>query len=114
MDNIHQISPAVIDFDQIRSIMDDHKHLEISSQSEGLIRRCRDYLDKKLSKENRPFYGINTGFGSLYDRSISDEDLGILQKNLVVSHACGQGEEVPAEIVRLMLFLKIQSLSYGN
>jgi len=100
MDNMHQISPAVIDFDQIRSIIDDHKHLEISSESEGLIRKCRAYLDKKLSEEDKPFYGINTGFGSLYDCSISDEDLGVLQKNLVVSHACGQGEEVPVEIVR--------------
>ena len=59
-------------------------------------------------------YGINTGFGSLCDRVISREDLGTLQKNLVKSHACGVGDEVPAPIVRLMLFLKIQSLSYGN
>lgn len=114
MNSIHQISPAVIDFDQVSSIMDDHKHLEISSESAGLIRKCRTYLDKKLSEENEPFYGINTGFGSLYDRSISNKDLGILQKNLVMSHACGQGEEVPREIIRLMLFLKIQSLAYGN
>ena len=61
-----------------------------------------------------PIYGINTGFGSLYKHSISNEDLGTLQKNLVMSHACGTGDEVPLDIVKLMIFLKIQSLSYGN
>ncbi len=114
MDKIHQISPAVIDFDQIRSIVEEGKKLEISAESTDLIRKCRAYLDHKISEENKPFYGINTGFGSLYDQSISYEDLGILQKNLVMSHACGQGEEVPPAIVRFMLFLKIQSLAYGN
>ncbi|MDQ3051847.1 MAG: histidine ammonia-lyase, partial [Bacteroidota bacterium] len=58
--------------------------------------------------------GINTGFGALYNKTISNEDLDTLQTNLVLSHACGTGEEVPAAIVRLMLFLKIQGLSYGN
>jgi histidine ammonia-lyase len=114
MSEIHHISPAVIDFDQIRSIMEERKELAISAESTDLIQKCRTYLDLKLSEENKPFYGINTGFGSLYDQSISYEDLGVLQKNLVMSHACGQGEEVPPEIVRLMLFLKIQSLAYGN
>ena len=59
-------------------------------------------------------YGINTGFGSLCDTAINREDLGLLQKNLVMSHACGIGDEIPEEITRLMLLLKIQSLSYGN
>jgi len=114
MSNIHQISPAVIDWGQIRCILEEGNKLEISAESSRLIRKCRAYLDKKLNQENIPLYGINTGFGSLYDRSISHEDLGILQKNLVMSHACGQGDEVPQEITRLMLFLKIQSLAYGN
>ena len=59
-------------------------------------------------------YGINTGFGSLYGQKISNDDLGQLQRNLVMSHACGLGDEVPCELVRLILLLKIQSLSYGN
>ena len=59
-------------------------------------------------------YGINTGFGSLCDKRINTTDLEELQKNLVMSHACGMGDEVPKEIVKIMLFLKIQSLSYGH
>jgi histidine ammonia-lyase len=61
-----------------------------------------------------PIYGINTGFGSLCNVKISNDNLSKLQENLVKSHACGTGEEVPLAIVKLMLLLKIQSLSYGH
>ena len=111
---VHKISPDIIDFDQIRSILEGKKRLVLSEESAERISKCREYLDRKLNQTDGPFYGINTGFGALHDRSISFEDLGTLQKNLVMSHACGLGEEVPREIVRLMMFLKIQSLSYGN
>jgi histidine ammonia-lyase len=114
MPKVHQISSDIIDFDQIRNILAENKKLVLSEESAGKIAKCREYLDRKLSQTDAPFYGINTGFGSLQDRSISFEDLGTLQKNLVMSHACGMGEEVPQEIIRLMMFLKIQSLAYGN
>ncbi|HXC05816.1 MAG TPA: histidine ammonia-lyase, partial [Bacteroidia bacterium] len=68
----------------------------------------------KIATLKTPVYGINTGFGALYNVSIPEKDLEQLQQNLVMSHACGTGEEVPAEIVKLMLLLKIQSLSYGK
>jgi histidine ammonia-lyase len=67
-----------------------------------------------MNSSEAPVYGINTGFGSLHDVRIAPDQLEALQENLVVSHACGTGPEVPQEIVRLMLFLKIQSLSYGH
>ena len=110
----HAISPDELGFTRIRQILEDGMHLTLSDESEALVRKCREYLDNKLEKTQEPLYGINTGFGSLYDCLISKEDLGILQKNLVLSHACGQGDEIPQEITRLMLFLKIQSLAYGN
>ena len=114
MPKVHKISSDIIDFDQIRNILAENKKLVLSEESAGKIAKCREYLDRKLSQTDAPFYGINTGFGSLHDRSISFEDLGTLQKNLVMSHACGVGEEVPQEVIRLMMFLKIQSLAYGN
>jgi len=67
-----------------------------------------------MASNDKPIYGINTGFGSLCNVIISDENLSQLQENLVKSHACGTGDEVPQEIVKIMLLLKIQSLSYGN
>ncbi len=88
--------------------------LSLSDEARARIEKCREYLDKKLAGSDEPVYGINTGFGSLYDRRISAGDLGTLQKNLVMSHACGTGEEVPLHLVRLMLLLKIQSLAHGH
>ena len=87
--------------------------IELSDEAKTKIGRCREYLDQKLKESNHPIYGINTGFGSLYNKHIHHGQLEKLQENLVKSHACGTGPEVPEEIVRLMLFLKAQSLSYG-
>ena len=67
----------------------------------------------KLKRGDEVFYGINTGFGSLCNTVISKKDLSQLQENLVMSHACGLGDEVEHDIVKLMLLLKIQGLSYG-
>jgi histidine ammonia-lyase len=87
--------------------------LSLSSEATEKIVKCRTYLDVKIKSTASPVYGINTGFGSLYNTHIPNDQLEKLQENLVKSHACGTGPEVPDEIVRLMLFLKIQSLSYG-
>jgi len=114
MSNTHLITQEKLEFDQIMELLTMKKKIQLSEDSVGLIRRCRQYLDKRLESDPSPLYGINTGFGSLYDRSISTDDLGTLQKNLVMSHACGQGDEVPETIVRLMIFLKDQALAYGN
>ncbi|MFW5820896.1 MAG: histidine ammonia-lyase [Bacteroidota bacterium] len=114
MKKTHFIGPERVEFAKIPQIIDGRVRLELSDEARRRIVKCREYLDKRLSGEAELLYGINTGFGSLYDRVISSDDLGTLQQNLVKSHACGVGEEVPPEIVRLMLFLKVQSLSYGN
>jgi histidine ammonia-lyase len=114
MIQVHIISPERLDFSRIASIIEGSVRLSLSEESVNRINRCREYLDKRLEGSDELLYGINTGFGSLHDKVISRADLGTLQKNLVKSHACGVGEEVPLEIVRLMLFLKAQSLSYGN
>lgn len=100
--------------DDIKSILSENKKIALSQEAESLIVRCREYLDKKIRESAEPIYGINTGFGSLCNISISRDDLSTLQSNLVMSHACGCGELVDEEIVRLMLLVKIKSLSYGN
>ncbi|CAN5417437.1 histidine ammonia-lyase [soil metagenome] len=111
---IYSVSSQHITFETLRDILKTDTKLEISDSAKSKIVACRNYLDNKMKDTDAVFYGINTGFGSLYNKSISKNDLGSLQVNLVMSHACGIGEEVPEEIVRLMLFLKIQGMSYGN
>ncbi|PID67604.1 MAG: histidine ammonia-lyase [Flavobacteriia bacterium] len=87
--------------------------LELSGEVKTTVNKCREYLDNKMAANDKPIYGINTGFGSLYNVKIEKDNLRQLQENLVMSHACGVGEEVPQEVVRLMLLLKIVSLSKG-
>ncbi len=100
--------------EQLQDIISQHKTLALSEEAKINIQKCRAYLDKKILTSTEPIYGINTGFGSLCNVVISNENLSQLQSNLVKSHACGTGDEVPKEIVKIMLFLKIQSLSYGH
>jgi len=114
MNEIHYISSEELTFERIEEILNNDYQLELSESARDKIVYCRDYLDKKLKESEGPIYGINTGFGSLHDHSISKDDLGKLQENLVKSHACGTGKEIPQVIVRLMILLKIQALSYGN
>ena len=110
----HRISPEDLSLEQIGKIIKDDVNLSLSEQSVDLIRQCRDYLDRRLTNDTSPIYGITTGFGSLHKKSIRRDQLNKLQENLVKSHACGTGDIVREEIVRLMLLLKIHGLSYGK
>jgi len=114
MSNFHYISSNKLDIVTIYNIFKDKKKLKLSNEAIQKIKKCKTYLDKKLSEAEKPFYGINTGFGSLYNVEISKDNLRELQENLVMSHACGTGERVPESVVKVMLLLKIQSLSYGH
>jgi histidine ammonia-lyase len=100
--------------ENINYIIQSGARLELSKTAEKRIVACRQYLDKKMEDGKEVFYGINTGFGSLCNTVISTGDLSQLQENLVKSHACGMGEEVHPVVVKIMLLLKIQGLSYGN
>jgi len=110
----HLISNEFLSLETVRKIVTKKIKIELSETSRSAVAKCRAYLNAKMEHQTSPIYGITTGFGSLCNTSISKENLSQLQHNLVVSHACGFGEEVPQEIVKLMLLLKIQSLSYGN
>jgi histidine ammonia-lyase len=110
----HHISNKQITIEDVITIVASGKPLKLSEESAKAIVDCRTFLDNYIEKAEVPVYGINTGFGSLCDTTISKEDLSQLQSNLVMSHACGTGDEVPLEVIKLMLLLKIQGLSYGH
>ena len=89
--------------------------LALSSDVQQAIQRCREYLETKLSADtDAAIYGVNTGFGDLASTRVSSDALSQLQRNLLVSHACGVGEEVPEEVVRAMVLLKVKSLGKGH
>ncbi len=103
-----------ISLSELDEIVKQHRPIELGDDARAAIQKCRAYLDAKMQGHNELIYGINTGFGSLCNTAISKDDLNQLQTNLVRSHACGTGEEVPQEIVRRMLVLKVLGLSHGN
>lgn len=113
MTKTHYIDAQPLSIDKIEGIILDNYQLALSEDAIFNIKKCRTYLEKKQAEASHPMYGINTGFGSLCNVEISKEHLAKLQENLVLSHACGTGDRVKDEIVKLMIFLKIQSLSYG-
>lgn len=114
MQEIHYISSEVLQLSTIKDIIESNKQLELSEEATLNIKKCHTYLSNKIKDNDTPVYGINTGFGSLCNVKISTENLSKLQENLVMSHACGTGDYVPKPIIKLMLLLKIQSLSYGH
>ncbi len=101
-------------FEQIKNLLAFDQLVSITFDAHERIVKCRKYLDEKMKQPGALFYGINTGFGFLQNVQIEDDQLSELQNNLLKSHACGLGEEVPEDIVKLMLMLKIKSLSYGH
>ncbi len=114
MNNIHQINTERLTIEKACEIIETGAKLVLSDECTALINKCREFLDDKIERTTEPLYGITTGFGSLCNISINAKDLSTLQSNLVKSHACGTGDRVAPEIVKMMLLLKIQSLSYGN
>ncbi|MBT8266446.1 MAG: histidine ammonia-lyase [Bacteroidia bacterium] len=114
MNEFHIVTNKPLDLVAINEVLRSNKKLKLSEASRERIIKCRNFLDRKLAESDRPFYGINTGFGSLHNVKINSKDLAKLQRNLMLSHACGTGEFVPVEICKLMLWFKIRSLSYGH
>jgi histidine ammonia-lyase len=103
-----------ITIDEIEHLLKSKTSLTLSNDSKNKVIESKNFLDKFLDEATAPIYGVNTGFGSLYDQTIDDDKLSHLQENLLLSHACGMGNTVPDVISKIMLLLKVQSLSYGH
>ena len=111
---MYTISSQALSLPVLNSLIYEGLKIQLSEDVKQNIVSCRNYLDEKIARTIDPIYGINTGFGSLYDVRIDSENLTKLQENLVRSHACGTGDFVPESIIKTMLLLKIRSLSYGH
>lgn len=110
--SVHSLGIKKLSLSDIETILS--SLIKLDETSVANIEKCRAYLDSKMKEEGKTFYGINTGFGSLCNVKISNDDIEQLQENLVLSHACGMGNEVPQDIVKLMLLLKVKNFVYGN
>ena len=103
---VHKISAEHLSIERVGEIIRKGYKIELSDDARNRIVRCREYLDKKIAENRAPIYGVTTGFGSLCNVSIGGDHLAQLQINLMMSHACGTGDRVPNEIVKIMLLLK--------
>lgn len=110
---LFDINRKIHSLDDVKVLLNEDSRIVLGEEARRRIVGCREYLDNRMKSQKEPIYGITTGFGSLCNVSIDSDDLSQLQKNLVMSHACSVGEEVPQEIVKLMMAFKIKSLSYG-
>src|ERR1700685_1206699 len=88
-------------------------HVALSNGAWPAIERSRQIIEDALTS-GQPVYGVNTGFGKLAQTRIADSDLKTLQRNLVLSHATGVGAPLPDSVVRLVMALKVASLSRGH
>lgn len=113
MTNRLEISPAAITLDQIFKYFETDFEINLGPLTIQAIEKNRSFLKKQLEDSSKLIYGINTGFGSLCNVAITHAQIEDLQYNLIVSHACGQGNTVPEKIARLILLLKIKNMSMG-
>ncbi len=104
-DNYMPLDASWLGFYQVKSFLDNEQKISVTPDAQQRILKCRQYLDNKLEQSDELFYGINTGFGFLQNVKIDKSSIKKLQYNLLASHACGMGEEVPKQIVQLMLML---------
>lgn len=114
MDKRFAIHPQGLNLQMVAQLVQSRQPITLAAESIQAIQHCRQFLERAIQEHGRLYYGINTGFGSLCNIQISESEIGALQMNLVQSHACGMGDLVPDEVVRLMLLTKIQSLSIGH
>ena len=110
----HLIGTVGLELAELAHILNTRSPIALSKEAVAAVKRSHAYLRDRLKNSDAPIYGVNTGFGSLADTRIDKKDLTQLQKNLVMSHACGSGEPVPADIVRAMLVLKVQNMAFGH
>lgn len=106
------LKPGKLTLRDISQLMNEETTIILDPQALTKIHAAEKFV-KEIVAANKQVYGINTGFGALSMNKIPIEDIVSLQKKLVLSHAAGVGDDLPCEIVRLILLLKINSLACG-
>lgn len=106
------LQPGALTLKSIKHVLNQQLKCSLAEDALAQINASRQTV-KKVILDKKTVYGINTGFGSLANQTISSENLKQLQRNIVLSHACGTGELLSDEIVALILLLKINNLAQG-
>ena len=111
---VHEINNQHYTLEDYENIISSGVKVIIGTKAQKAVTDCHEYLQNKLVSQDEIIYGINTGFGSLCNTVVGPNELEELQLNLVRSHACGLGAEVPVGIVKRILLLKAIGLCKGH
>lgn len=114
MSDAFLISGEYLTLPVLHEILATRRPLALTDNCQDDLRNTRHFLEHKIAGTDKAYYGINTGFGSLYNVRIEAADLTKLQSNLVRSHAAGAGDAIPKQVARAALLLKIMSLAKGR
>jgi histidine ammonia-lyase len=106
------VNPGQLTLSELRRVVKEKVVLSLDSSCHEAVKKSSDAVSRVI-EEDRVVYGINTGFGLLANTRIGVEDLELLQKSIVLSHAAGIGDLMSESTVRLMMTLKINSLARG-
>lgn len=109
----HTISLEQYTLDDLQWLMETRPSLQLASEVEERIDAGARYI-QVIATEDRHIYGVNTGFGALCTTRIAPEEMSTLQRNHLLSHACGIGQTMPEEISRLALLLKLLTFRSGH
>lgn len=110
----HLIGTTGLTLDQFEQILSSGEHIALAPEALQRVKASHDWLQRHLATSDAPIYGVNTGFGALADTRVEAKDLATLQRNLVMSHACGTGDTLGPLLVRAMLVLKVQNMALGH
>ncbi len=98
--------------EDVVSVARHNAKVSIAPESEQVVNDSRKIIDK-IVEDKRVVYGVNTGFGSLCNVSISQEDTAQLQENLIRTHSSGYGDPFPEDVVRAIMLIRVNSLVKG-
>ena len=109
--------PKVLDgshltIEDVVAVAREGESVELPTQSEAAIRRCRELLERKMAA-GEIMYGINTGIGELADVVLNDEQVGQFQRYLIYNHAAGIGDPMPIEVVRASMLSRVNLHAKG-
>ncbi len=107
-----KLKPGQVSLAELRQLYLSPVAVALEPKAWDRVRACAETVDAVVAR-HRAAYGINTGFGLLAQTRIADDQLSALQRNLVLSHSAGIGKDLPESVVRLILCLKVISLSRG-
>ena len=112
--DIHHITTKGITIAELDAVVRERKHIALAPDAKAAVEKSHRWLLDRIASSDDAIYGVNTGFGALADTRIDKKDLATLQRNLVMSHACGSGAPICADRVRAMLVLKVQNMAIGH